>query len=203
MRSAAVLLLFIVSAAAPAAGQNEKPLERVTLDEAIRRAVTGNPTIRQAAAGILRAESVLQQTRAASLPSLNADLATRVIGPVPAFGGQNIVPRTQLNTQFALAAPLVTPVRWAQRNHAADQVTVSERVTDDVRKEIAVATAQAYLAVITQRRVLDLNERARDNARAHYEYAQQRYEGGLGSRLNALRAQQELSGDEADRKSVV
>jgi outer membrane protein TolC len=45
--------------------------------------------------------------------------------------------------------------------------------------------------------VLELNERARENARAHYDYAEQRFQGGLGSRLNALRAQQELSGDEA------
>jgi outer membrane protein TolC len=42
-----------------------------------------------------------------------------------------------------------------------------------------------------------LNERARDTARAHYEYANRRFEGGLGSRLNMLRAQQELSADEA------
>ena len=39
--------------------------------------------------------------------------------------------------------------------------------------------------------------RARDNAQAHFEFANQRFEGGIGSQLNALRAQQELSGDEA------
>jgi multidrug efflux system outer membrane protein len=60
-----------------------------------------------------------------------------------------------------------------------------------------VAAAQAYLAIITQRRVVELNERAGENAKAHFDYAQQRYQGGLGSRLNALRAQQELSADEA------
>jgi outer membrane protein TolC len=32
---------------------------------------------------------------------------------------------------------------------------------------------------------------------AHYMYANQRYEGGIGSRLNAVRAQQEVSADEA------
>ena len=41
--------------------------------------------------------------------------------------------------------------------------------------------------------MLELNERARDNARAHYEYANQRFQGGIGSRLNAVRAQQEVS----------
>ena len=172
-------------------------IEAISFDEAIRRAVTNNPSMQQASAGILRAESFLQQTRALSLPSVNANLITNVIGPVPAFAGQNIVPRSQLNTSLSLGVPLLTPVRWAQRTQAADQVVVSQRTADDIRREIAVATAQAYLAIIAQKRVLELNERARDNARAHFEYADQRFQGGLGSRLNALRAQQELSGDEA------
>jgi outer membrane protein TolC len=172
-------------------------IEAITFDEAIRRAVTNNPSIQQAAAGILRAESLLQQTRAGALPSVNAALAANVIGPVPEFGGQNIVPRSQLNTSAGLAVPLLMPVAWAQRNQAADQVVVSQRTADDIRRQVAVATAEAYLAVIALRQVVELNERARDNARAHFDYAQQRYEGGLGSRLNALRAQQELSADEA------
>jgi outer membrane protein TolC len=180
-----------------ARAQEASTIEAIDFDEAVRRAVTNNPSIQQAAAGILRAESILQQTRALALPSVNASLTTNVIGPVPEFAGQNIVPRSQLNTSVGLAVPLLTPVRWAQRNQAADQVTVSQRSADDIRREVAIAAAQAYLAIIAQRRVLELNERARENAAAHFQYAQQRFEGGLGSRLNALRAQQELSGDEA------
>lgn len=90
-----------------------------------------------------------------------------------------------------------TIIPRAERAQARDQVIVAQRASDDVRRAVAAATAQAYLAVITQRRVLDLNERSRDNAKAHADYAQERYLGGLGSRLNALRAQQELSSDEA------
>jgi outer membrane protein TolC len=180
--------------ATPAAAQ---AIEAISFDEAIRRAITSNPSMQQAAAGILRAQSLLQQTRAGSLPSVNAALTTSIIGPVPEFAGQNIVPRSQLNTSLGLAVPLFTPVAWAQRYQAADQVVVSERTADDIRREVAVATAEAYLAVIALRQVVELNERARDNARAHFDYAQQRFEGGLGSRLNALRAQQELSADEA------
>jgi outer membrane protein len=192
MRKLTIILAFLVSP--PAVAQT---MEAITFEEAIRRAVANNPTIQQAAAGILRAEALLQQTRALSLPAVNATLATTTIGPVPEFGGQTIVPRSQLNASLGFAVPVLQPVRWAQRNQAADQIVVSQRTSDDVRREIAVATAQAYLAIITQRRVLELNERARDNAKAHFDYSQQRYEGGLGSRLNALRAQQELSTDEA------
>ena len=175
----------------------EAPLERLAFDEAIERAVTRNPSIEQAAANILRAQSLLQQVRSFSLPSADATLTTTTIGPVTEFAGEAIVPRTQLNTSFALAVPLLVPVRWAERAQARDQVVVAERGAGEVRRQIALATAETYLAVIASRRVLELNELARDNARAHFQFARRRYEGGLGSRLNALRAQQEMSSDEA------
>jgi outer membrane protein TolC len=116
---------------------------------------------------------------------------------VTSFGGESIVPRTQTVTTAGLTVPLFTPVSWAERNQAADQVTVSERAQADARRAIAAATGDAYLAIIAGRRIVDLNERARDTARAHFEYANQRFQGGLGSRLNALRAQEDLSAAEA------
>src|SRR5919112_4935422 len=182
-------------AAAPAAAQ--PAMERLTFDAAIERAVTRHPTVEQAAAGILRAPAVLQQVRSVAFPSMDATVRSATIGPVPEFGGQTIVPRTQVNAAASLVVPLLTPVRWAERAQARDQVFVAERGAADVRRQIAVAAAQAYLAIIAQGRVLESVTRARDTARAHFEYAQQRFEGGVGSRLNALRAHQELSADEA------
>jgi outer membrane protein TolC len=172
-------------------------LERVTFDDAVRRAVSNHPTVQQAAAGILRAQAVYEQVRSISRPALDASLTGILIGPVTSFNGENIIPRAQTSTAAALAVPIITPVSWAQRTQAADQIFVAERTADDARRQVAMAAAQAYLSVIAQRRVLELNERARDNARAHYDYANQRYEGGIGSKLNALRALQELSSDEA------
>lgn len=190
-------VLWLVVAAGLQARPHAQTIEQVTFDEAVRRAVTSHPTIRQAAAGILRAESILQQVRARSLPSVEATFSANVIDPVTRFSGSSINPRTQTVTTAGLSVPLLTPVRWAERNQAEDDVLVSLRAADDARRAVAIAAGEAYLAVITQGRVLELNARARDNARAHYEFANQRFEGGVGSRLNALRAQQELSGDEA------
>jgi outer membrane protein len=194
LRSGLALALLIVAGAAPAAAQQ---MERVTFEEAVRRAVTSHPTVQQAAAGVRRAESIAQQVRARSLPSLDASFSTNVIDPVTEFSGSSITPRTQTLSTAGLTVPLLAPVSRAERNQAADQVLVSQRSTDEARRLIALATGRAYLAIIAQRRVVELNERARDHARAHYDYAQQRFEGGLGSRLNALRAQQELSSNEA------
>jgi outer membrane protein TolC len=145
----------------------------------------------------MRAEATLMQVRSAYLPTLDAGFVTNVIDPVTQFAGSSINPRTQTTTSALFTAPLFTPVLWAQRAQAADQVSVAETTSADIRRQVAIATAESYLSVIAARRQLELNQQARDNARAHYDYADQRFQGGIGSRLNMLRAQQELSSDEA------
>jgi outer membrane protein TolC len=85
---------------------------------------------------------------------------------------------------------------WAGRAQAADGVEVARLAAEDVQREVAIAAAQAYLAVIAQHRQVEVEERACDTARAQLDYAQTRYEGGLGSRLNALRAADSLATDE-------
>ena len=191
---AASVFGLVVLAGADASAQT---IERFTFQQAIDRAVSSNPTIGQASAGIMRAEAILQQVRSSALPSINATFTTTVIHPVTTFSGASIVPRTQTTTAGDLTVPLLTPVAWARRAQAADQVFVSQQTATDVRRQVAVAAAQSYLAIIASRRVLELNERSRDNARAHYDFANQRFQGGVGSRLNMLRAQQEFTSDEA------
>jgi multidrug efflux system outer membrane protein len=189
-------LLLVVLASFPTRTAAQA-LETVTFDEAVQRAVKNHPTVQQAAAGILRAESILQQVRARSLPVVDAEISTNIIDPVIRFDGSSINPRTQTVTSATVSVPLLTPVSWAERNQAEDEVFVSLRAADETRRAVAVAAGEAYLAIITRRSVLELNQRARDNADAHYMFANQRYEGGIGSRLNAIRAQQEVSSAEA------
>jgi len=44
--------------------QSPSTMEAITLDEAVQRALKNNPTVAQAAEGVLRAEALLQQARA-------------------------------------------------------------------------------------------------------------------------------------------
>jgi outer membrane protein TolC len=185
-----VLLLVCIPSYAQA-----QALERLTFAQAIDRAVRNNPTIAQAAAGIMRADAILRQVRSSSLPALGLAMTTTVTNPVK-FDDVSVVPVVQTQTIPTFGVPILTPVLWAQRNQAGDQVVVAQRTERDVRRQIAVAAAQSYLAIIARRRVLDLNSRARDNAREHFMFANQRFQGGIGSRLNALRAEQEMLSDE-------
>ena len=112
------------------------------------------------------------------------------------FGGQSVVPAVQTQTTAALGVPIPAPVAWAQRNQAgeSDRRRAAER---EGRAAAGRGRGRAVVpAIIARRRVLDLNTRARDNAKAHFDFANQRLQGGLGSRLNALRAEQEFLSNE-------
>jgi outer membrane protein TolC len=165
--------------------------------DAVDQAIERNPSVRQASAGILRAQGLLHQARSAILPGLAASVVTvtQSLGPA-VFNGEPVTPRNQVAGGFVVTAPLVAPVLWAERVQAQDEVHVQQVSAADVRRQVAVATAQAYLAIIARRRVFEADVRARDTARAHYDLAHAQLAAGAGSLLNELRAQQALSADE-------
>jgi outer membrane protein TolC len=92
--------------------------------------------------------------------------------------------------------------RWAAVTQARDQIDVASLSLDEVRQQIRVAAAQAYLAVIAFRRQVEVNERSVENARARLDYAQKRFEGGAGSRLNQVRAAQLVSSEETRLEAI-
>jgi outer membrane protein TolC len=169
----------------------------VTLDEAVRQAVERNPTVAQAATSIARAEAILQQARSFLRPNVEARIDSVTLDTETAFEAGVIQPRHQLTLGGTVAVPLLALARRSATAQAQDQVEIASRSVDDVRRQVAVAAAQAYLAVINARRQVDVEGRALDNARAHLEYAQRRFEGGVGSRLNMVRAAQAAAGEES------
>lgn len=174
------------------AGQEVTPT-RMTFKEAIARAIERNPSGQQAAAEILRAEALLGQVRAAALPQVTANVAGTMFRGSELAGVPVAISLNQMVAAVTVSAPLYAPVQWALRVQLMDNKQVAELAAADVKRQVAVATAQAFLAVAVRQRVLDANQRARDTAQAHYDFARQRRENGAGSRLNELRAQQSVS----------
>ena len=177
--------------------QSPSTMEAITLDEAVQRALKNNPTVAQAAEGVLRAEALLQQARAVTLPSVAATFTNATIDSERGFNGAVTQPQSQSALSATIGMPVLALSRWAAATQARDQVEVSRLSTADIRTEIAIATAQAYLAVLALKRQVDVNARARETALAHLDYAQRRLQAGAGTRLNELRAAQEVSTDEA------
>src|SRR5689334_22643789 len=180
-------------ATAPAAAQPPASVESLTFQQAIDRAIANNPSAGIAAAGILRAEGLLRQAQAASLLQVNGSVQTTTLNQGVEFDGATVQPRSQITGSLTLDMPIVAAAAWARRAQARDNRNIAELSAVETRRQIALSTADAYLSILAQRRVLEGNTRARDTARAHFDLATQLEQQGTGSRLNALRAQQQVS----------
>ena len=192
-----VLLVVGLSLATPAVAQPPAPVvETVTFDEAIARALAKNPTVAIAATNILRSEALLLQARAATLPRVGASVTNTTLDSGRAFGDQTVQPQNQSLLGLSASVPLAA-TQWAARVQAMDQVEIARLSVTDTRRQIAVATASAYLAVIAQKRLVEVSLTAIATARGQLDFNTRRREGGVGSRLNELRSAQILAATQA------
>jgi len=172
------------------------PVVRVTFPEAIQRAQDNNPSVAAAASGILRADGLLGQARAATLLQVTGSVTWTILNHGVEFSGVTVTPRSQAAAAINADMPILAAAAWARRAQAQDAKDISELSLADTKRQVALATADAYLAIIAERRVVESNERARDVAKAHFDLASELEQQGMGSRLNALRAQQQVTANE-------
>jgi len=182
-----------VAPAAPVLG------EKISLTEAVQRALARHPTALIAAQEIERAQALLAEARAGSLPALTANAAVLRLDADRIFPGRPtpIAAKNQQSANLQLSVPLLAPQRWAQWSQAAANVETSRASGADVRRTLAIATARAYLAVISQKRQVDTLARAVAAARSHFDFTHTRFAGGVGNRVDEVRAAQQLAADQA------
>ena len=145
-----------------------------------------------AATGILRAEGLIRQARAATRLQVFGNVTTTTLNTGVDFQGSVVTPQNQITASLTADMPIVAAAAWARRAQAEDTKTVSQLTVADTRRQIAFATADAYFTIVASRRVVESTTRSRDVAKAHFDYATDLEQKGSGSRLNALRAQQQV-----------
>jgi outer membrane protein TolC len=203
---ALLCLPFLVEVVAPArAAERDAPTppeaatERITLEQAVARALDRNPTVAVAVAEIDRADALIKEARAGWFPTLNGNaIYTRLDHPRV----QADVAVGELAANVTLTVPLVTAPAWTNVRHAKDNRRVAEASATDVRRQIAQATARAYLTVVAQHRLIAAAETARSNAKDHFDYAQTRLQGGIGRSIDEVRAQQDLASVDVEVQST-
>src|SRR5258708_23801267 len=119
LRWTTIALATVVSPAT-AAAQTPVPAERVTFDEAIRRAVDKNPSAAIAAAGILRAEALMMEARSAARLQINGSVSTTTLNKGVEVQGATVTPQNQLTASLDVRLPLYAPARWARTAQAGD-----------------------------------------------------------------------------------
>jgi outer membrane protein len=177
----------------PAAEPSPPTLERVTFDEAVARAVERQPTVGQALEAIRRSEALLDEAQTVFQPLVTGFVGETIIDAARGFGDSIVVPQKQAAFRATISFPLLDVSRWAATKHAADQVEIARLSASDVRRRVAVTAAQAYILVLAAQHQREIAQRNRETAQTLADYARTRLEAGLGSRLNYVRAAQELA----------
>jgi len=174
--------------------------------EAVAQAMQRNPNAETAVHEIRRVAGIMEEVRAASLPTLGVTATytrlnkDRTFQSTGADGGtQNaiVAGKDQENITGAINVPIIAPQAWANWSRAADQIDVARASQRDVQRTVAITTARAYLTIFSQKRQVDVNRQARDNSRAHLEYADARLRGGIGNRVDWARAGEDLESNES------
>lgn len=180
-------------AAAPALGVQPPT---VTFEDAIQRATSHNPTFELTYEEMRRAQALVEQARSSWLPTLNANATYTRLDSDRSFGTTIAAARDNFNANLTLTVPIIAPKAWVATARAKDNRLIAKAVLEDTRRQVALLAGRAYLTVIGQKRVLESSIQARDTARAHEQFSQSRLAGGVGNRLDAVRAAQERASTE-------
>jgi outer membrane protein TolC len=179
--------------------QDEPPLpqvygavERRSFSQAVARALARSPQLATARQELERARALVEQTRAAALPVLSGAVTSLHLDADRVSNDRVISPQDQLNATLSLSVPLVSPRGWVQWGQSNDRVEVARAGEQEVRRQVAMAAARTYLALLTQHRLIEAAERGVAAARAHRDFAHQRLVGGSGTLLDESRAGEEL-----------
>jgi outer membrane protein TolC len=171
--------------------------EKISLTEAVRRALARNPTAVVAMQEIKRSEALLVQARAGSMPSLAANGTLTRLDADRIYSGRAISPQNQQAANLLLNVPLVAPRAWTVWSESSANLATTKASSEDIRRMLATSVARAYLLIIAQKRQVDINARSVSTDRSHYDYTHSRFAGGVGNRVDEVRAAQQLAADQA------
>lgn len=164
----------------------------VTLTEAVRRALERNPTSEIAHQEVVRSIALARQVRAAWFPTLNVNgTYTHLDDDRRLANGSVALPQDSLAANMQLTVPLLAPRQWVSSQRAKENIAATRATAVETRRDVAIQTARAYLTVIAEHRVLQAAQEALQTSRELEDYAVTRFEGGVGNRLDAVRASQE------------
>lgn len=185
------LRYIAIALLAPALAQADPP--RVAFADAVRRAAATHPTVSAARAAVARATAMVVQSRALLIPTVTLNATYTRLDDDRRLNDRIILGGDQLSGNLQVVVPLYNARSWAALHRAEDAVDLARATQDDARRAVSVAAARAWLTVSSQHRIVATSERALANAESHRDFAQTRLQGGVGNRLDAVRAAQDVA----------
>jgi outer membrane protein len=193
-----VAVLAVLAGPAAAQGVGEvTPVDSVTLEEAVARALRVSPQVVQAETGLGTAEYATKQAYAAMLPSLSVSSSASLSSAERYDPSTNLRVTGQSDSYSAgISSSMdlfaggrnLAAVRSARATAEAAEATLVTR-----RFAVTLQAKQAYFGVLRARELIALNEERIAQAEEQLAAAERRLQVGRATRSDVLRARLELS----------
>ena len=173
------------------------PVDSVTMEEAVARAVAVNTQMVQARTSLGTARYSTKQAYASMLPSLSLSSGTSRSSAQrydPSLGTTLSSQSTSYSAGISSGMDLfaggrnLAGVRSARASENAAEATVVTR-----RFSVALSAKQTYFAVLRSRELIELNRRRIEQAEQNLAAAERRLQAGQATRSDVLRSRLELS----------
>jgi outer membrane protein len=190
----AMLALAVTSTAAAA----QVPVEKISMEGAIERALAHNPQVVQARATVESAEWGARRASAAYLPSLSISSSAGLSGSgtiggdptLPAAAGVREGYSAGLSTSYELYSG---GRRGAEVDRTRAEITSAESALAEREYAIILATQRAFFEVARATDLIAVAEARLSTVEQSYEAADRRMRVGSATRSDVLRAELELS----------
>lgn len=183
----------------PASFAGEESEETFDLEKSVDIAVKNNYTIAQAKERIEQAHAKLNQAFSAFLPKIGADYMYTKLNKSEAFEfvpGMNVV--VMEDSSHAMDINLQQPIFAGGRivgsyMQAKDHLNVSKHDAQKVKQDLIHEVKKAYFAVLTAKKLVEVQGEAVSNIESHLNDVKNLYEVGIVPHVDMLRTQVELS----------
>jgi outer membrane protein len=179
------VLVLVASSAAAAT---------VTLDQALRRALSANPSVVRAQADIDAAQAQRRLARSAILPRLEVEASATQNGQEVAFdlGGSTatLQPRQDWSTKVSLRQPLYVGGReFKAIRQTALTIDIAEAAAHSTEEAVLFRTAADYLSLIEADALIDVEHQNAGVASSRREQAARMLAAGELTKVDVLRAE--------------
>jgi outer membrane protein TolC len=181
------ILCFAVVMAWPAVASASATAQGMTLEDAVKLALSKNERAQKAPLRVEVAAGQLERARDAFLPTLNA-AGTSTYRP-DAKAGTNPASSGSLT----LNQPLLSPSAFPQYSQQRHNLESEKWGSSQDKRQLAFETAKAFMQALTAENVLASAQRKLDSAKLNLETSKARAEAGLASSNDVTKAELQLA----------
>ena len=212
VRSAGVFLVFLVFGVSILIAQEAPP--SLTIDEAVRMALSKNPTVQAAREEVAAAKARVRGARANRIPEVVASVEYTRVTPLPTFEIPSTGPgipasEVTISRQETTVGTIAARQAVYTGGRIPAQVSGAEATLDAVvarlgatEARVALQTREAYYGVLLSQSLVQSAEKSLAAGQEQLGVATAKFEVGTAARFDVLRAQTQISEAEQNLMEV-